>query len=103
MADRHGGIVVAETVVGATIGVVPSPKGYWKAMKSVCDKYGALLIFDEVMFSKLPQERHAAAQKRSGWKRNNCNKPAVVRAAYLNRTWTRSRWSTRVVLCVFCA
>lgn len=39
----------AETVVGATTGVVPPPKGYFKAMKSVCDKYGALFILDEVM------------------------------------------------------
>ena len=41
--------VVAETVVGATTGVVPPPKGYFKAIKSVCDKYGALFILDEVM------------------------------------------------------
>ena len=41
--------VVAETVVGATTGVVGAPKGYFKAMKSVCDKYGALFILDEVM------------------------------------------------------
>jgi hypothetical protein len=41
-------IVVAETVVGATTGCVPPPKGYFKAMKSVCDKYGALFILDEV-------------------------------------------------------
>ncbi|KZT67358.1 hypothetical protein DAEQUDRAFT_673424 [Daedalea quercina L-15889] len=40
---------VAETVVGATTGVVPAPKGYFKAMKSVCEKYGALFILDEVM------------------------------------------------------
>ncbi|THH00618.1 hypothetical protein EW026_g1950 [Hermanssonia centrifuga] len=40
---------VAETVVGATTGVVPPPKGYFKAMKSVCEKYGALFILDEVM------------------------------------------------------
>ncbi|OJT09786.1 hypothetical protein TRAPUB_13745 [Trametes pubescens] len=40
---------VAETVVGATSGVVAAPKGYFKAMKSVCDKYGALFILDEVM------------------------------------------------------
>ena len=39
--------VVAETVVGAS-GVIPAPKGYFKAMKSVCRKYGALLILDEV-------------------------------------------------------
>lgn len=36
-------------MVGATTGVVPPPKGYLKAMKSVCDKYGALFILDEVM------------------------------------------------------
>lgn len=35
--------------MGATTGVVCPPKGYFKAMKSVCDKYGALLILDEVM------------------------------------------------------
>ncbi|KAJ7066411.1 PLP-dependent transferase [Mycena amicta] len=40
---------VAETVVGATTGVLPAPKGYFKAMKSVCEKYGALFILDEVM------------------------------------------------------
>ncbi|KAM5536574.1 hypothetical protein V8D89_009669 [Ganoderma adspersum] len=40
---------VAETVVGATTGVVAAPKSYFKAMKSVCDKYGALFILDEVM------------------------------------------------------
>ncbi|KIM44610.1 hypothetical protein M413DRAFT_25067 [Hebeloma cylindrosporum] len=40
---------VAETVVGATTGVVSAPKGYFRAMKSVCDKYGALFILDEVM------------------------------------------------------
>ncbi|KAF9454224.1 PLP-dependent transferase [Macrolepiota fuliginosa MF-IS2] len=38
---------VAETVVGATTGCVPAPKGYFKAMKSVCEKYGALFILDE--------------------------------------------------------
>lgn len=41
--------VVAETVVGATAGVVPPPKGYLKAMKRVCDRHGALFILDEVM------------------------------------------------------
>ena len=28
---------------------MPSIPGYLKAMKAVCDKYGALLILDEVM------------------------------------------------------
>jgi hypothetical protein len=29
-------------------GVIPAPKGYFRAMKSVCRKYGALFILDEV-------------------------------------------------------
>lgn len=41
--------VVAETVVGATTGVLGAPEGYFAAMKSVCEKYGALFILDEVM------------------------------------------------------
>lgn len=36
-------------MVGATTGAVPPPRGYFKAMKSVCKKYGALFILDEVM------------------------------------------------------
>ena len=40
---------VAETVVGATAGAVAAPRGYFRAMREVCDRYGALLILDEVM------------------------------------------------------
>ncbi|KAH7163584.1 aminotransferase class-III [Dactylonectria estremocensis] len=40
---------VAEPVVGAALGCVPAVSGYFKAMREVCDKYGALLILDEVM------------------------------------------------------
>lgn len=40
---------IAETVVGATTGVVAAPKGYFAAMKAVCEKYDVLLILDEVM------------------------------------------------------
>lgn len=40
---------VAETVVGATTGVVAAPKGYFRAMKSVCRKYGILFMLDEIM------------------------------------------------------
>ncbi len=31
------------------MGCVPAVPGYFKAVKAVCDKYGALLILDEVM------------------------------------------------------
>ncbi len=40
---------VAEPVVGAALGCVPAVPGYFQAMKEVCEKYGALLVFDEVM------------------------------------------------------
>lgn len=40
---------VMEPVVGAALGCVPAPNGYIRAMKSVCEKYGALLVLDEVM------------------------------------------------------
>ncbi|USW49427.1 Putative aminotransferase class-III, pyridoxal phosphate-dependent transferase, major [Septoria linicola] len=40
---------IAEPVVGAALGCVPPVAGYFKAVRRICDKYGALLIFDEVM------------------------------------------------------
>jgi len=40
---------VAETVVGATAGAVPPVGDYFKKIRAVCDKYGVLLILDEVM------------------------------------------------------
>ena len=40
---------VAETVVGATLGAVPPVPGYFKRMREICDRYGVLLILDEVM------------------------------------------------------
>ncbi|MCK9511307.1 MAG: aspartate aminotransferase family protein [Pigmentiphaga sp.] len=40
---------VAEPVVGATAGAVPPTPGYWKGVRELCDRYGILLIADEVM------------------------------------------------------
>ena len=40
---------VAETVVGATAGVVPPVAGYFKRIREICDRHGVLLILDEVM------------------------------------------------------
>ncbi|SCB44233.1 aspartate aminotransferase family protein [Rhizobium multihospitium] len=40
---------VAETVVGATAGAVPPVADYLKRLRAICDKYGVLLILDEVM------------------------------------------------------
>jgi adenosylmethionine-8-amino-7-oxononanoate aminotransferase len=40
---------VAETVSGATLGAVPPVAGYFRRVREVCDRYGVLLILDEVM------------------------------------------------------
>ena len=40
---------IAETVGGATAGVLTPVPGYFKAVREVCDRHGVLLILDEVM------------------------------------------------------
>jgi adenosylmethionine-8-amino-7-oxononanoate aminotransferase len=40
---------VAEPIVGATLGAVAPPDGYWPAVADVCRRHGVLLIADEVM------------------------------------------------------
>lgn len=40
---------IAEPVVGATLGAVPAVEGYFARIREICDKYGVLLILDEVM------------------------------------------------------
>jgi len=40
---------IAETVVGATTGAVAPAPGYLKRIREICDRYGVLLILDEVM------------------------------------------------------
>jgi beta-alanine--pyruvate transaminase len=40
--------VIVEPMAGST-GVLPPPKGYLKRLRAICDKYGILLIFDEVI------------------------------------------------------
>src|SRR5690606_266929 len=40
---------VAETVVGATAGALPPVEGYLQGIREVCDRYGVLLMLDEVM------------------------------------------------------
>ncbi len=40
---------VAEPVVGATAGAVPAVSGYLKRVREICDRYGVLLLLDEVM------------------------------------------------------
>ena len=40
---------IVEPVVGATMGAVPAVPGYFKRVRDICNKYGVLLILDEVM------------------------------------------------------
>lgn len=40
---------IAEPVVGAALGAVPAPNGYFQIIREICDKYGVLFIADEVM------------------------------------------------------
>ena len=40
---------LAETVGGATAGTVPPVRGYFEKVRAVCDRYGVLLMLDEVM------------------------------------------------------
>jgi beta-alanine--pyruvate transaminase len=40
--------VIVEPMAGST-GVLPTPKGYLRRLRAICDKYGILLILDEVI------------------------------------------------------
>ncbi len=40
---------VAEPVGGATLGAIVPPAGYWPLIRQICDRYGLLLIADEVL------------------------------------------------------
>lgn len=40
---------IAETVSGATIAAVTPPQGYMRRIREICDRYGVLLILDEVL------------------------------------------------------
>ncbi|MEM9320479.1 MAG: aspartate aminotransferase family protein, partial [Pseudomonadota bacterium] len=40
---------IAEPVVGATLGAVPAIGDYFMRIRDICDRYGVLLILDEVM------------------------------------------------------
>jgi adenosylmethionine-8-amino-7-oxononanoate aminotransferase len=40
---------IAEPVVGAALGTVPAPDGYFQTIREICDRHNVLFICDEVM------------------------------------------------------
>lgn len=52
LVELHGAesiaAVIVEPMAGST-GVLPPPKGYLQRLRELCDQYGILLIFDEVI------------------------------------------------------
>jgi beta-alanine--pyruvate transaminase len=56
--------VIVEPMAGST-GVLPAPKGYLQRLRAICDKYGLLLIFDEVI-TAYGRLGHAFAAERYG-------------------------------------
>ncbi|KAB2663773.1 aminotransferase class III-fold pyridoxal phosphate-dependent enzyme [Brucella tritici] len=64
--ELHGGETVAAVIVepmSGSTGILPPPKGYLQRLRQICDQYGILLIFDEVItaFGRLG---HAFAAER---------------------------------------
>ncbi len=45
--DEIGGVIVEPMTAGG--GILVPPEGYYETMREICDKYGILLIFDEVV------------------------------------------------------
>jgi adenosylmethionine-8-amino-7-oxononanoate aminotransferase len=48
-APENVSCFIAEPVVGATMGAVPAPPGYFQRIREICDRYEVLFIADEVM------------------------------------------------------
>jgi len=49
VGPQHVSAFIAEPVVGATLGTVPAPDGYFQVIREICDDHDVLLIADEVM------------------------------------------------------
>ena len=52
LVDLHGDDTIAACIVepiAGSIGCLVPPKGYLERLRQICDKYGILLIFDEVI------------------------------------------------------
>lgn len=46
--EKRVAAFISEPIVGAN-GIIVAPDGYWQRIREICDKYGMLLMVDEVM------------------------------------------------------
>jgi len=49
IGEENVSAFIAEPVVGASLGALPAPDGYFHVIRDICDRYDILLIVDEVM------------------------------------------------------
>jgi len=49
IGEEYVAAFIAEPVVGAALGAVPAPDGYFQTIREICDRHNVLLIVDEVM------------------------------------------------------
>jgi adenosylmethionine-8-amino-7-oxononanoate aminotransferase len=49
VGEENVAAFIAEPVVGAALGSVPAPDGYFQKIREICDKHDVLFIADEVM------------------------------------------------------
>jgi adenosylmethionine-8-amino-7-oxononanoate aminotransferase len=49
MGPENVACFIAEPIVGATMGAVVPPPGYFQRIRQICDRYDVLFIMDEVM------------------------------------------------------
>lgn len=49
LGDENVAAFIAEPVVGAALGAVPAPEGYFQKIREICDRHDVLMIVDEVM------------------------------------------------------
>lgn len=49
VGEENVAAFIAEPVVGAALGAVPAPDGYFQTIREICDRHNVLFIADEVM------------------------------------------------------
>lgn len=54
IGPRNVAAFIAETVSGTTLGCASATKGYFQAVRDLCDKYDILMILDEVCMTRQP-------------------------------------------------